>query len=111
MQDRIDKTLLLGHVLASLPIVTWVLAAFYTWIFGDHFNYNSDLAGYTGPGQVIHGGEWMFPWSTPVCLIGGLVVLIIGWKRRKAVTILEGLWCCLGAFIFFWAYPICVRFI
>ncbi len=111
MQDRFDKMLLLGHFLAFLPIAIWVLLGFLMHLLGDHFNYNDDLAGYTGPGQVIHGGEWMFPWSTPACLISGLVALIIGWKRRKAVTVLEGLWCFLAAFVFFQAYPIYVRFL
>lgn len=107
MQHITGRSLLLGHLLALLPLATWVLLG----VLGDHFNYNDDLAAYTGPGQVIHGGEWMFPWSTPICLAGGITALAIGFKRRKVVTIIEGLWCCFAAGFFFWAYPLYVHFI
>lgn len=107
MKRDIDNMLLLGHISVLLPFAAWIMDGF----VGDFRNYNDDLAGYTGAGQVIHGGEWMFPWSTPICLTGGIVALIIGCKRRKIIPIIEGLWCCLAAYLFFVAYPIYVRFI
>lgn len=107
MQRNFDKTVLLGHVVAILPLAIWVSVGF----LPDHFNYNNDLAGYTGPGQVIHGGKWMFPWSMPICLIGGIAGVVMGCRGRKTATLCEGLWCCLAAGVFFWAYPLYVHFV
>lgn len=104
---RTDRMLLVGHALALLPFMKLLLFA----ILGDHFNYNDEIAQYTGPGQVIHGGAWMFPWDTPICFVAGIVVLVTGCKRRKVITIAEGLWLWLYAvFAFFLAYPLYVHF-
>ena len=107
MQRKVDKTVLLGHLVAFLPLAIWLSVG----LLPGHFNYNDDLAGYTGPGQVIHGGAWMFPWSTPICLVGGLAAILAGCLRRRIVTVAEGLWCCLAAGFAFWVYPIYVRFL
>jgi hypothetical protein len=105
IQTQIDKPLLSCHLLAFLPLATSCL---YGYLDGD-FNYNYDLAGYTGPGQVIHR-QWEFPWSTPICLAAGIVALRIGIKRRNIVALIEGGWCCLAAVFDLWTYPLYVHF-
>jgi hypothetical protein len=106
MLSKINKVAVWGRIAAVLPLALWVLCGF----LPEHFNYNDDLAGYTGPGQVIHGGEWEFPWSTPICLLGGIGAVVMGWKHRKVIPVLEGLWCCLVAHFFYRAYPLYVHF-